>query len=313
MDEFQRLADQLRASPNHQVISRVARTTTFNPDDGSPKRIGLLVDVETTGLDTANDKIIELGCILFEYGLNGIIYRILEEYNGLEDPGQPLDPLIVELTGIVDTDLNNQKLDDTEVNQLIARSDFVIAHNSSFDRPMLERRFPQFVDKPWGCSLQSVNWQDEGISSGKLDYILFKLGKFHEGHRAVEDCHATLFILGAELAENHSTAMAQVLQKARDPDCRVFAHGAEYDVKDELKARGYKWSDGANGRAKSWYLDVSEGELVEEARFLLDGRVIGPTVPMLKLNPVDLYTDRSMSLPPEDSWYSIPAPSMDEE
>ncbi|MEH6497454.1 MAG: 3'-5' exonuclease, partial [Pseudomonas marincola] len=271
------------------------------------------VDVETTGLDTANDKIIELGCILFEYGLNGIIYRILEEYNGLEDPGQPLDPLIVELTGIVDTDLNNQKLDDTEVNQLIARSDFVIAHNSSFDRPMLERRFPQFVDKPWGCSLQSVNWQDEGISSGKLDYILFKLGKFHEGHRAVEDCHATLFILGAELAENHSTAMAQVLQKARDPDCRVFAHGAEYDVKDELKARGYKWSDGANGRAKSWYLDVSEGELVEEARFLLDGRVIGPTVPMLKLNPVDLYTDRSMSLPPEDSWYSIPAPSMDEE
>jgi DNA polymerase III subunit epsilon len=307
MNELKKLIDQLQSSPDHRVISRVTRETVFQANNDLPKRIGLLVDVETTGLDTVSDKIIEFGCILFEYGFDGTIYRILEEYNGLEDPEQSLDPVVVKLTGITNEDLQHQNLDNDAVNRLVDQADFVIAHNASFDRPMLERRFPEFASKPWGCSLQSVNWQDEGIASGKLDYILYKLGKFHEGHRAVEDCHATLFVLRAELPESHTTAMAQILEKARHPDYRILAHNAGFDVKDELKARGYKWSDGANGRAKSWYVDVCENELTEEIRFLLDGRVSGQTIPAFKLSAVDLFTDRSLSLPPADSWHSIPA------
>ncbi len=300
MADFRALAAALNKSSDYRVLSRVARNVSFHPEDGKPKRKGLLVDVETTGLDTASDVIIELGCILFEYGLDGTVYRIIEEYNGLEDPHQPLDPEIIKLTGITDEEVRNQSLDDVEVIRLIDAADFVIAHNAAFDRRMLERRFVQFTDKPWGCSVHSVNWQEEGIGSAKLDYILFKLGKFHEGHRAVEDCHATLFILSAELPESKTTALAQILQQAREPDRRVFAYNASYEIKDVLKSRGYKWSDGSEGKVKSWYIDVSLDDLNAEIAFLADGVVIGRSVPVLVLEPKDIYTDRVFRLPSDN-------------
>ena len=305
MINFDEIADQLCASPDHKVLNRIDRLTQFLPDDDKPKRKGLLVDVETTGLDTKQDVIIELGCILFEYGIDGTIYRILDEYNGLEDPQQPLAPEIVKLTGLTDDDVKGQSLDTEAIENLFNQADIVIAHNASFDRPMLERRFAEFAQKPWGCSINSVNWQDEGVSSAKLDYILFKLGKFHEGHRAVEDCHATLFVLRSELPVSHSLAMGQILEKARHPDLRIFANNAAYEVKDELKARGYKWSDGADGKAKSWYLDVTPENLEPELKYLADQKIQGHFIPVLELTPMDLYTDRALVLPPRNQWRAI--------
>jgi len=300
MSDLKTLALTLESSPDYRVLSRIERQVSFHPVDGRKTRRGLLVDVETTGLDTKTDTIIELGCILFEYGHDGTIYRVIDEYNGLQDPGHPLSPEIIELTGITDAELEGQSLDDKRIEQLIEQTDFVIAHNSGFDRPMLERRFPKFTQLPWGCSLKSVDWQSEGISSAKLDYILFKLGKFHEGHRAVEDCHATLFALTTQLPKSQGTAMAQVLEKARVPDYRIFAYKAPFDIKDDLKARGYRWSDGSDGKAKSWYIDVAQGEMELEKEYLAGCRIPGGYIPVLKLQPMDLFTDRTLYLPSSD-------------
>ena len=35
-----------------------------------------------------------------------------------------------------------------------------------------------------------------------------------------------------------------------------------------MKKRGYRWSDGTDGRPKSWYTDVDELNEAEEIRFL---------------------------------------------
>lgn len=304
MNELDALAAQLEKSSNHRVLRRIERHAS-SPKGEIKTRKGLLVDVETTGLDTKTDKIIELGCILFDYGLDGTIYEITDEYNGLQDPHTPLDPEITKLTGITDADLKGQNLDEDKVKHLIKQSDFVIAHNSAFDRPMLERQFPGFIDLPWGCSFKSVDWQKEGIGSAKLDYILFKLGRFHEGHRAVEDCHATLFAISAMLPESHTTALAQILQKAREPDYRIFAYKSPFDTKDNLKSRGYKWSDGSDNNVKSWYIDVEETQIEAEMKFLSNCRIPGGTVPVLKLGPMDLFTERALRLPPTSEWRSV--------
>ena len=39
----------------------------YHPPDSSPKLVAAVVDVETTGTNPDNDKIIELGICLFEY------------------------------------------------------------------------------------------------------------------------------------------------------------------------------------------------------------------------------------------------------
>lgn len=57
--------------------------------DSSP--LALLLDCETTGLDPERDQIIELSFILFQFDpVTGWVGRIVDSYEGLEDPGFPL-------------------------------------------------------------------------------------------------------------------------------------------------------------------------------------------------------------------------------
>jgi DNA polymerase-3 subunit epsilon len=49
---------------------------------------------------------------------------------------------------------------------------------------------------------------------------------------------------------------------------RVWAVQSPFDLKDALKRRGYRWSDGSDGRPRSWYVDVEESALAEEIVFL---------------------------------------------
>ena len=52
-----------------------------------------VLDTETTGLNPATDKIIELGIVVFEYSTEtGQAYRVLETFDELEDLSMPIPP-----------------------------------------------------------------------------------------------------------------------------------------------------------------------------------------------------------------------------
>jgi len=41
-----------------------------------------------------------------------------------------------------------------------------------------------------------------------------------------------------------------------------------FELKDLLKRRGYRWSDGSDGRPRSWYIDIDAEKLEDEIAFL---------------------------------------------
>jgi len=49
---------------------------------------------------------------------------------------------------------------------------------------------------------------------------------------------------------------------------RIWAEQSPFDLKDELKKRGYRWNDGTDGRPRSWYIDVDEASQASEMEFL---------------------------------------------
>jgi DNA polymerase III subunit epsilon len=49
---------------------------------------------------------------------------------------------------------------------------------------------------------------------------------------------------------------------------RWWAEQSPFDLKNALKRRGYRWSDGTDGGPRSWYIDVDEIELQDEIAFL---------------------------------------------
>jgi hypothetical protein len=59
-----------------------------------------------------------------------------------------------------------------------------------------------------------------------------------------------------------------LLENARRKTIRIWAQQAPFDVKDELKKRGYRWSSGDEGRPKAWYVDLNEAKRADEIAFL---------------------------------------------
>jgi DNA polymerase III subunit epsilon len=64
------------------------------------------------------------------------------------------------------------------------------------------------------------------------------------------------------------TALSALLERARRKTMRIWDEQSPYELKDELKQRGYRWSDGADGRLRSWYVDVDQEKQTAEIEFL---------------------------------------------
>jgi len=232
----------LEKTGQYRIIQRLNIPDHYESGTPAALRIGIVLDTETTGLDTKKDKIIELGFIVFEYDASsGEIYRILHKYGGFEDPNEALSDEVKQITGITDEMLVGQKFDDSEINQWLEKSDVIIAHNAAFDRQMMERRLPVSCNARWACTINDIDWSVEGIGSRSLDYIAYQLGYFFDGHRAVNDAEATLQLLTQPLPITGKLGMSVLLNKALKKSRRFFAVSAPFNKKGDLKARAYRW------------------------------------------------------------------------
>lgn len=286
---------RLEGTGDFRVLRRVGTPEApVPPEEPRPgKRVGVVLDCETTGLDPAEAEVIELAMLRFEFDEHGI-GRVLGAFSGLQEPLRPLPPEITAITGLTDADLTGHAIDDVEVEALVAGADLVIAHNASFDRRFAERRWPGFERVPWGCSLAQVPWREEGFEAARLKLLLVEAGYFHRGHRALDDAAATLHLLGLPLPRSGRSGFDRLVERSDVPSARVWALGAPFEAKDLLKRRGFKWSDGSGGLPRAWNADLpaaaAEAELEYLAAHVYRGRSPALAVPVTAL---DRFTDRA--------------------
>lgn len=229
---------------------------------------GIILDTETTGLNARKDEIIEIGVIAFTFDATGSIGDVTGIYGGLQQPSVSIPPEITRLTGITDDMVAGQLIDMAPLEALIEPADLVIAHNAGFDRPFCEAFSQLFSGKAWACSNSEIDWSSRGYEGTKLGYLIGQTGYFHDDHRAVDDCFALLEVLAREADGSASTAFAELYEASQQSRVRIFAENSPFDMKDHLKARGYRWSDGSDGRPKSWWIEVGEEALDDELRYL---------------------------------------------
>lgn len=283
------MAEQLEASGAYRVLRAVPRAPRLRDvPDGA--RVGVYLDLETTGLDPAVDAIIEIGLVRFAYDDGGVLGS-LDDLAAFEDPGRPIPSEITTLTGIDDAMVAGRAIADERVHELVDGAHLVMAHNAGFDRPFAERRFPVLTGFPWACSLRDVAWREMGSYEGAgLSSLLMVHGYFFEGHRAVEDCYAGVHLLAQPL-DGGGTVVTRMLRGARRTETRIWAVRSPFETKDRLRARGYRW----NATAKVWWCDVPTAELDGE-RAWLDAEVYAGRSPMLPTRALDARTRYSARL-----------------
>ena len=172
-------------------------------DDGSPiaydeQHIELdsatyvVFDVETTGLSTAYDTIIELAAVKIKDG------KVIDKFERFSNPHRPLSPKIIELTHITDDML----VDAPEVDQVVTEfrefigDAIVVAHNASFDIGFLytayEKAGIKGVIHPVIDTLELSRMLNPTLKSHRLNTLSKRYGiELTQHHRAIYDTEAT--------------------------------------------------------------------------------------------------------------------------
>jgi DNA polymerase-3 subunit epsilon len=287
------MADALAASGHYRIQRRLRPRPRLDVPAGTELKQALFVDVETTGLDHQADEIIELAMVPFTYGSDGQIYEVKEPLQRFNQPSKPISAEITKLTGITDEMVAGHKIDPTEVEAFAQDAVLVIAHNAGFDRRFMEKLAPAFSLKGWACSQSQIDWAGEGIEGTRLSYLVAGAGYFYDKHRAVNDCLAAIELLAAPLPVSEGTGLSALLASARKPTWRIWAENSPFDLKDVLKARGYRWNPDGTPFPKAWFIDVQDDQREAELLFLqkeIYQREISPLT--RKIDAFNRFSDR---------------------
>ncbi len=219
------------------------------------KILGL--DFETTGLEAQQERVIEIGAVIWCTETNKPLSMMSEliKFEGF----QQLPAEIIKITGITDDMLNSYGVEGKpafdKLNQMISSCDYVVAHNAKFDRSFFEAEVQRYGTQ---CDVQSLKWIDtcndvpypEDIQTRKLSYLAAEHGILNtNAHRALFDVMAMLNVL-----KNYS--IEEVVDRSNSPLVQVIAK-VSFAEKDKAKNLGFRW----NKDDKTWFKEFKEMDL----------------------------------------------------
>lgn len=225
------------------------------------KKTAVIIDLETTGLDSQTDEIIEIGLmeISFDDDDFSILPRPSRILSELGEPKVLLSDFIKGLTGLIDEDLRGRSINWQMVYERLKKADYLIAHNAQFEKSFLDKieALAGLSQKVWACSMTQINWAAKGSRSKSLNYVAADQGFLNPfPHRAPFDVITTFKVIENNLEE--------LILNAGSPVVEVRAVGSDISTKDVLKARGYSWLV----EDKVWRTFVSVRAIEAEREFL---------------------------------------------
>ena len=155
----------------------------------------VVLDFESTGLNTGKARITEIGAVRLENGI------VTDSFEQLVDPEEPLEQKITELTGISDAMLQGQPKAAEALPKLLAfiGKDPIAAHNAGFDVSLLQAELKR-IGLAWsGPVIDTLAYARKlypELKSHKLGAVCKHLGvSLKNAHRAVHDATATAHCL----------------------------------------------------------------------------------------------------------------------
>src|SRR5215212_8521400 len=120
------MAKLLEDSGDYRVLRRLVPRDVFTsiPAD-QPVKIGIVLDVETTGLDAKTDEVIELGMVKFSYLPDDRIWHVIGTFAALNEPTNPIPPEITAINDITNELVAGQRIDPASVSSFVANANVI--------------------------------------------------------------------------------------------------------------------------------------------------------------------------------------------
>lgn len=215
------------------------------------------IDFETTGLLPNEDRIIEVGAVLWDWE-TGSALSLLSSF---VHPERPIPAEITKITGITDEFVSDYGRPEnhvlTDLEYLMGRADYAMAHNGT----VFDKLFHDAAVKRHGLDVDEKLWLDtktdikfpEQITTRNLRHLASE----HEfvnpfSHRAVFDVLTMLKVAG-------HYSLDEIIGRAKEPTFFVQAV-VSFDDKEKAKVRGYYWC----GPKKIWWRTFKQSDYAIE-------------------------------------------------
>lgn len=171
------------------------------------------VDVETTGLNPKEEKLIEIGAVKVKDG------QIVERFQSFVSPGRPLEARIVALTGITDEMLIDAPKAAEVLTQFKAFCEElpIMGHNLQFDYAFIKKAMVNeklaFEKKGLDTLRISRKYLPE-LESRSLGFLCQHFAIKHTAHRALGDAEATSIL--------YTKLCRLFYERAEAEGCKVF-------------------------------------------------------------------------------------------
>jgi len=210
----------------------------------------LILDTETTGLDSENDDCLEVGSILFNVRSRSVLaqqsFLLPVENNNAEK----INNIPAEITRFPQPLFEAIKYFES----LVKVSDAIVAHNAEFDKKWFGlKKLPQ-IEKPWICSMDDITWPSDRQLKTRpsvKDLALAYGIPVWNAHRALTDC-----IYLAEVFKRCSS-LENLLLRSMEPKVLLRAE-ISYDKRHLAKNAGFRWNDSIKG---AWSRKMSRRDM----------------------------------------------------
>ena len=222
------------------------------------------LDVETTGTDKKNDKIIEIALRLIKFNKkNGKILSFQQSYQSFQDPEEKITEEITKITGITNDMVDGHNINWDTISIIFEQSEFIVAHNASFDRSFIDRYLNISKNKIWACSINDINWFERGFTKQGQELLCYWHGFYYDSHRAMNDVNALIHLLSHD-SYKENNPLLELIENSKKPYYKMIAKDSPFDLKDLLKMNKYYW-DGDN---RYWWKRIDHSEIESEKEWL---------------------------------------------
>ena len=179
-------ADLSNNSYRRNYLSLYTRTKTEDFVDNY-----IIFDLETTGLNPKDDKIIEIGALKYQDN------NLIDTFSILINPEEKLSKKIIEITGITDDMLK----DCDTIKKVLPKflswiEDYtLIAHNGSFDLGFIENKIKELdlemINNKNIDTLYLARKYITNVENHRLETLKIYFNLNYNSHRALDDCYVT--------------------------------------------------------------------------------------------------------------------------
>jgi len=198
----------------------------------------LILDTETTGLDPAKGKVIEIGAVFYNISTRSIISQVstlcYAEDNAAYDVNR------IEVDSLKKTPPKIEAHAKLLIREMMMEADAIVAHNAPFDKKWIETivDFQEAsLNTPWVCTKSDVIWPVRKGIPLNLIHICADLGvPITSAHRALSDC--LLLVNALECIED----IEYFLDKSGKG--RIIYHAEiSYEQRQIVKDAGFQWDN----------------------------------------------------------------------